>query len=199
MPSARAGPNTKISRFGGEPELASAIIEVVDAGAWLINLSAAIARPTTKGERELEAALGYAAKRHVIIVVAAGNQGSVASSVVTRHSWAIPVTACDHQGRVLAASNLGRSIGRQGSMAPGFEITTLGTTGKPQLLGGTSAAVPFVAGAIALLWSEFPGASATQIKLAILQPGSRRRNTVAPPLLDAWASYGALKSGRLEM
>jgi hypothetical protein len=50
-------------------ELASAIIETVNAGARVIDLSAAVARPSARGERELEEALNYAAKRNVIVVV----------------------------------------------------------------------------------------------------------------------------------
>ena len=46
-------------------------------------------------------------------------------------------------------------------------MTSLGSEGRPLTLGGTSVATPFVTGAIALLWSEFPAASAAQIKLAI--------------------------------
>jgi subtilisin family serine protease len=178
-------------------ELASAIIETVNAGARVINLSAAVARPSAKGERELEEALNYAAKRNVIVVAAAGNQGTVGSSVITRHPWTIPVAACDLQGRMMAVSNLGSSIGRHGLMAPGDNITSLGTNGKAQTSGGTSAAVPFVVGAIALLWSEFPSASAAQVKLAITQAETRRRKTIAPPLLDAWATYDAMKRGHL--
>jgi subtilisin family serine protease len=172
-------------------ELASAIIETVNAGARVINLSAALARSSPKGERELEEALNYAARHDVIVVAAAGNQGTVGSSVITRHPWAIPVAACDLQGRLTAESNLGSSIGRHGLTAPGKDITSLGTNDKLQVLGGTSAAVPFVAGAIALLWSEFPNASAAQVKLAVTQAATRKRS-LSPPLLDAWAAYGAM-------
>jgi hypothetical protein len=52
--------------------------------------------------------------------------------------------------------------------------------------------VPFVTGAIALLWSEFPAASAAQIKLAVTQAAMPRRASVVPPLLDAWAAYQVL-------
>ncbi len=174
-------------------ELAAAIIETVNAGARVINLSAALARPSPKGERQLEEALNYAARHDVIVVAAAGNQGTVGSSVITRHPWAIPVAACDLQGRLTAESNLGSSIGRNGLTAPGKDITSLATNGKLQTFGGTSAAVPFVSGAIALLWSEFPSASAAQIKLTVTQVETRSRKTIAPPLLDAWAAYGAMR------
>ena len=86
-------------------------------------------------------------------------------------------------------SNLGASIGRRGLSAPGKDITSLGAEGQPLTLGGTSVAVPFVTGAIALLWSEFPAASAARIKLAICNASAPRRASVVPPLLDAAAAY----------
>lgn len=173
-------------------ELAAAIIECIDAGARVINLSLALAQPSTKGEQTLEEALNRAVRRGVIVVAAAGNQGAVGSSAITRHPWVIPVVACDRQGRPMNESNLGSSIGRRGLSAPGDAITSLSAEGQPLTLGGTSVAVPFVTGAIALLWSEFPTATAAQIKLAITQTTALRRASVVPPLLDATAAYQIL-------
>lgn len=175
-------------------ELAEAITDSVEAGARVLNLSAALVEPSRKGERELKRALDYAASRGVISVAAAGNQGTVGSSALTRHPAVIPVAGCDLEGRPLRESNLSRSIGRRGLSAPGEKITSLGTDGTPQTLGGTSAAAPFVTGAIALLWSEFPNASPAQIKLAITRCGRPPQNTLVPPLLDAWAAYQVMAS-----
>jgi subtilisin family serine protease len=175
-------------------ELAEAIIESVDAGARVINLSSALVRPSAKGESKLEEALNHAAHRGVITVAAAGNQGTVGSSVITRHPWVISVAACTLQGRPLQESNLGSSIGRRGLSAPGEKVTSLGANNQQLTFGGTSAAAPFVTGAIALLWSEFPGATAAQIKLAVTQAGVPRRASVSPPLLDAWAAYQVMTS-----
>lgn len=173
-------------------ELAQAILDCIDAGARVLNVSAALAQPSIKNERALEEALDQALRRGVIVIVAAGNQGTLGSTAITRHPWVIPVVAYDLQGKPLDHSNLGSSIGRRGLGAPGDGITSLGAEGKPLTLGGTSAAAPFVTGAIALLRSEFPNPSAADIKLAITQPYSARRNTVVPPLLDAWMSYQSL-------
>lgn len=173
-------------------ELGEAIIDCIHAGARLLNLSAALVRPSARGERELGEALDYAARRGVIIVAAAGNQGTVGSSAITRHPWVIPVIACDLAGRPMRQSNLGNSIGRHGLSAPGDAITSLGLEGKSPTFGGTSAAAPFVAGAIALLWSEFPAVSAAQVRTAVTHVPGTRRATVVPPLLDAWAAYQAL-------
>lgn len=170
-------------------ELAAAITECTDAGARIINLSLALAKPSTRGERELEEALNRAVRRSVILVAAAGNQGTVGSSAITRHPWVISVVACDLQGRPMDLSNLGSSIGRRGLCAPGDSITSLGPAGESLTLGGTSVAVPFVTGAAALLWSEFPKATAAQIKFALTQASTSRRVSVVPPLLNARAAY----------
>lgn len=172
-------------------ELATAITDCVNAGANVINISAALVHATSNGEKELERSIDDAAKRNVIVVAAAGNQGTVGSSAITRHPWVIPVAACDQQGRALGYSNLGNSIGRRGLSAPGENITSLVANGKHLAFGGTSAAAPFVTGAIALLWSEFPKATAAQIKLAITNGNMPRRAAVVPPLLDALSAYQA--------
>jgi subtilisin family serine protease len=173
-------------------ELAAAIIECIDAGAQVINLSLALAQPSTQGEQTLGEALNQAVRRGVIVVAAAGNQSTLGSTTITRHPWAIPVVGCDLRGRPTNESNLGNSIGRRGLSAPGEGITSLDAKGQSRTLGGTSVAVPFVTGTIALLWSEFPNATAAQIKLAVVQASTPRRASVVPPLLDAGAAYQIL-------
>jgi len=175
-------------------ELAEAIWECIQAGARLINMSVALTQPS-KGQRELINALDYATKQGIIVVAAAGNQGTMGSSIITRHHWVIPVAACDLEGRPIDQSNLGSSIGRRGLRTPGDAVTSLGTQGQPVTMGGTSVAAPFVTGAIALLWSIFPDAAAAEVKSAVMQSQEARR-TVVPPLLDAWAAYQFMKKSR---
>ena len=175
-------------------ELAAAIMECIDAGARVINLSLALAQPSTRGEQSLEEALNHAVKRGVIVAAAAGNQGVLGSSAITRHPWVIPVVACDGRGRPMKESNLGSSIGRRGLRAPGDAITSLGAEGQSLTLGGTSVAVPFVTGATALLWSEFSSATAVHIKLAMTQASTPQRASVVPPLLDVAAAYQILRT-----
>lgn len=173
-------------------ELATAIIDCIDAGARVINLSLALAQPSTKEEQALEESLNQAVRRGVIVIAAAGNQGTLGSSAITRHAWVIPVVACNLAGRPTNESNLGSSIGKRGLCAPGEAITSLSAAGPPLTLGGTSVAVPFVTGTIALLWSEFPSATAAQIKLALSRAFALRRAAVVPPLLNAAAAYQIL-------
>ena len=177
-------------------ELATAILDCMNAGARVMNLSLALAQPSINGIRALEEAFDQSIRRGVIVVAAAGNQRALGSTAITRHPWVIPVVACDDRGRPTNDSNLGGSIGRRGLSALGAGVTSLAAEGEPLTLGGTSVAAPFVTGAIALLWSEFPGASAGEIKLAVTQGSMRRRGSVVPPLLDAEAAYRALSIER---
>ena len=181
---------------GASPgELADAIVDCVEAGARILNLSVALATPSPNRETKLEQALVHAAERGTLVVAAAGNQGTVGGSAITRHPWVIPVVACDAARRPTAASNLGSSIARRGLMAPGDAITSLGTNGQPVTSGGTSAAAPFVTGTMALLLSLLPGARPVDAKLAVTR-ADLRRAAVVPPLLDAWAAYQLMQHPR---
>jgi subtilisin family serine protease len=175
-------------------ELAAAILDCIKAGARVLNLSVALSRHSVQGERRLKEALDYAARRGVIIVAAAGNQGTLSSSVITRHQWVIPVIAYDSHRQPLGYSNLGKSIGTRGLGAPGDNVTSLGLGRQALSLSGTSVAVPFVTGTIGLLWSEFPLATATQIKVVLSQVHVLRRLAIVPPLLDAWGAYQSLRA-----
>jgi subtilisin family serine protease len=174
-------------------ELATAIIDCTEAGAHVINLSAALLQPTAAGERKLKEALDLCAKRDAVVVAAAGNEASIGSSAITRHPWVIPVVACDLRGQPMAFSNFGNSIGRRGLSAPGDGITSISAAGNPPTFGGTSAAAPFVTGAIALLKSIFPNATGAGVKFALIRGHAPRRTTIVPTLLDAWAAHQILQ------
>jgi subtilisin family serine protease len=173
-------------------ELARAIVQTVGAGARVLNVSAALVQSSTGQERELQAALDHAAAQGVVVVAAAGNQGTVGSNTITRHPWVIPVVACNQHGRPLDHANLGSSIGRRGLSAPGEDVPSLGSSGPPLTLTGSSAAAPFVTGAVALLWSEFPHARAYEVRMAVLGQSWTARRTIVPRLLDAEAAYQGL-------
>jgi len=177
-------------------ELATAILECLDAGVRLINLSLALTTRTSSGDRALEDALTRAAGRGVIVVAAAGNGATLDSTAITRHPWVIPVAACDRHGRPTPLSTLGGSIGRRGLAAPGDAVTSLGPPGQPLTLGGTSVATPFVTGAVALLWSAFPSATAAEVRRAVTETRGAWRRSVTPPLLNAAAAYRTLSAAR---
>lgn len=177
-------------------ELAEAIVDCVDAGASILNLSVALWEGSMGAQRELGEALGYTTHRGVLVVVAAGNQGTVGGSVITHHPWTIPVVAYDRAGWPLAQSNLGRSMGSRGVGAPGEGVVSLAPEGEPVTSGGTSVAAAFVTGAAALLWSVFSGVTAIEVKHALFSSLGGRRRTVTPPLLDVWRAYEMLSEGQ---
>jgi len=174
-------------------ELATAIMDCSEAGADVINLSAGLVQGSARGERKLKEALDICAQRDSVVVAAAGNQGTIGSSAITRHPWVISVVACDLRGQPMGYSNFGNSIGRRGLSAPGDGITSISADGKAPTFGGTSAAAPFVTGTIALLKSMFPKATGAGVKFALMQGHAHRRATIVPTLLDAWAAYQILQ------
>ncbi|HXB87037.1 S8 family peptidase [Mycobacterium sp.] len=170
-------------------ELAEAMTECMQHNAKIINLSAALTKFGDRQDRMIKQVLDAGAKKGVVVVAAGGNQGGVVSSVITRHHSVIPVVACDQRGRPTPESNLASSIGLGGLMAPGRGIVSISPSGKQISLAGTSVAVPFVTGAIALLWSVFRHARPEEIKFALTSATSHRRTSILPPILDAEASY----------
>jgi subtilisin family serine protease len=174
-------------------EVAEALVDCVDAGVRIVNLSAAlIGVRSITGGLELGEALRYVASRGVLLVAAAGNDRVMASSAVTRHPWVIPVTACGRSGAPVIQSNLGRSIGTRGLGGPGEAVRSLAPGGGTTLLSGTSVAAPFVSAAAALLWSHFPSVAASDVRRALLLSGLMRRRSVSPPLLNAWRSFQSM-------
>jgi subtilisin family serine protease len=171
-------------------DVGQAIVESVDAGARIVNLSAATGEPTVRTETRLRHALDHAVGRGALVVAAAGNQSALGTSDITRHPGVIPVVGYDLARRPMDQSNFGRSTGKWGLGAPGDHIVSLATQGPPVPRAGTSFAAPFVAGALALLWSLFPAADASRLRRAL--SGGRRRATVIPPLMNAQAAYEEL-------
>jgi subtilisin family serine protease len=110
-------------------ELSDAIIEMVDSHAKIINLSLGLSSSSLKIHPKLEEAYDYAREHEVIIVAASGNQGNIGSISLTHNQWIIPVVACDGNGRLDPISNIGRSIGIRGLMAPGVNVRSVASGG----------------------------------------------------------------------
>lgn len=170
-------------------ELADAMLECIEAGARVLNLSATLARASARDERSIQAVLDHACRRGVAVVAAAGNESAIGGSAITRHPWVIPVVGYGLDGRPLVRSNLGARIGRHGLGAPGEGVASLSASGGSATAHGTSVAAPFVTGTLALLLSAFPRARVSEVRAVLT--GTRRR-TVVPPLLDAESGYRAL-------
>lgn len=178
-------------------DLSNGIQRCVAAGAQVINISAAVYLTRVDDKQLLTDALNRAANRGVIVVAASGNDGAVASTVLTAHPWVIPVVGASPDRRPMDVSNYSRSTGQRGLAGPGSHVTSLAPDGALSTAAGTSVAAPFITGACALLLSEFPDAAVAEIKMALL--GFGRRAALVPPLLDAWASYSALRQRRVNV
>jgi len=177
-------------------ELSNAIVETIDAGAKIINLSLGLSMSSLVIYDKLQEAYDYALQRGVVIVVAAGNQGNIGSISLLRHAWPIPVAACNENGIFDATSNFGASIGNRGLMAPGINISSTTPGGQYNQMSGTSVSAPFVTGTIALLWSIFPKATAAEIKHSIKAGATYyHHRSIIPPLLNAQQSFKILKRG----
>jgi subtilisin family serine protease len=179
--------------------LAAAIAGCVDAGAHLINLSIATTGTSQLVSGELRSALSYAASRRCLVVAAAGNNGTLFSSAITRHPWVLPVTALGKDGRPLRRSNLGASVGSRGLAAPGAAVTSLAPGAGFATGSGTSAAAAIVTGTLALIRSALPGADAASLREAIVlgaQPSGPA--SVVPPSMHGYATYRLLKQRYLQ-
>ncbi|MCX2729233.1 S8 family serine peptidase [Saccharopolyspora sp. NFXS83] len=175
-------------------ELAAAIVGLAESGAAVINMSLVLDQ-RRGAARVVREALDYASSRGVVLVAAAGNRASVGGSTITGHRSVIPVAAYDLAGNLAPYSNLGHSIGRRGVGAVAEGLVSLGADGGLRPIGGTSAAAAVVAGAVVLLWSEFPRAAPAEVVLAVNR-SAPCRPSVVPPLLDAWAAHEVLRTVR---
>jgi len=174
-------------------ELSKAIIETVDAGARIINLSLGLASSPLTVFDGLQQAYDYSLRKGVLIVAAAGNQGYIGNISLINHPWLVPVAACDENGRIDTNSNFGPSLGKRGFMAPGVNIESTYPGGQYVRMSGTSFATAFVTGSIALLWSIFPDATPASIRESLT---SLNRRTIIPPLLNAEEALNKLKNIR---
>lgn len=173
-------------------ELSNAIIEIIDAGAKIINLSLGTSSSSLITHQNLQDAYDYALSHDVIVVIAAGNEGNIGNPQLINHPWIVPVTACDENGLIAATSNYGPTISRQGFMAPGMNIYSTLAGGGYTTLSGTSFATPLVTGTIAILWSLFPDLSAGQIMQSIRTGEKRNKRSVVPSILNAGHAYNVL-------
>lgn len=171
--------------------LADAVEEVIEAGAHIVNLSVGSDMKLFDKSEKLQRVFDLAQRYGVLVVGAVGNQARLGSVPLFNHPWVIPVMACDVNGQVDPNSNLGIHVGKQGLVAPGVNVVSTAPDGGYHTQRGSSMAVPFVTGALALLWSLYPQATAVVLRRAILLP-KKQRTSIIPPLLDVETSWQAL-------
>jgi len=136
-------------RVGEWPTIAAGIVWAADNGAQVINLSVGGAHTVD----ELGAAIAYALSKGVIVVAAAGNNGSDQSFYPASYPGVISVAAIDENGARSSFSNFGAGVT---VAAPGCATAPWLASGYTADFCGTSTASPYVAGLAGLAHSFDP-------------------------------------------
>ncbi|WP_285765489.1 S8 family serine peptidase [Peribacillus sp. SI8-4] len=165
---AGVAPNVKlmpINVFEGEyadtADIIEAIHYAIQKKAKIINMSLGV----NMYSEALNKAVQEAAKKGILIVAAAGNEGDMGKNVQrvypAAYSNVISVAATDERDKRPYYSNYDSTVD---IAAPGDEILSTLPHGKYGWMSGTSMASPMVAGVAALIWSNEPKLNKTEVE-----------------------------------
>lgn len=179
---------------GTEDDAAAGIIWAADHGAKVLNMSfAGIDVPAE------QSAIEYAWGKGCILVAATGNEDTDVPQYPAAYDQVLAVGATNEYGERCTTADWGEGGSNYGShidvMAPGNMIVS--TSNGMGLFGdyydvesGTSAAAPFVSGTAALLCSQYPGWTNTQVVEQI-------KNTcrdISPAGWDQYTGWGLISA-----
>jgi len=140
-------------RPASQATLARAIVQAVDAGAHIINVSGGQLAPSGVAETFLTDAVRYCAENGSLIVAAAGNDGCDCLHVPAALNSVLAVGATNAEGLPGDFSNWGAAYAENGIVCSGDKIPGAALGGGVVELTGTSFAAPIVTGIAALLMS----------------------------------------------
>ncbi|MFI1732703.1 type VII secretion-associated serine protease mycosin [Streptomyces acidicola] len=148
---------------------AAAVRYAVDHGAKVINLS--FSNDGGKTLRDGRAAISYAQAHDVVVVAAAGNDGSIAVDEPAALPGVVAVGAVDKEGNRWDGSNTGKGLAL---MAPGVEILAANKNRSQGygLSNGTSAATAYVSATAALVRAKYPDLTAGQVINRLIKSAS---------------------------
>lgn len=187
------GDGTVTVPAGDTSGMARAVVRAVESGATIINISEAACYPATSPgdapDRDLQAAIRLAASRNVVVVVAAANKSELCRQ---NAAGSYPLTISspgwfDDDVLTVAATTASSDDAAPFSLhgpwvdvaAPGTGIVSLDPAGpgltdvlvppgqEPIAVQGTSFAVPYVTGLVALIRERFPDLDARQVMARI--------------------------------
>ena len=133
--------------------LARAILQAVQNGAHIINVSGGQFSESGEAHPLLADAVRYCNNENVLIIAAAGNDGCECLHVPGALPTVLPVGAMDFDGLPLDSSNWGSQYQFQGILAPGKELIGAVPGGGVISKSGTSCAAALVSGVAGLLLS----------------------------------------------
>jgi thermitase len=167
---------------GYDDDLAQAIIHAVDHGARILSNSWGSTSPS----QLIEDAIHYAVSRGVLVVAAAGNQGSVHPHYPAAYDDVVAVTATDSEDKPASFTNFGDWVE---VAAPGVNIYST-YLNDYRSLSGTSMACPHVAGVAALILSRYPNMSETQLRTSLRYA----TDDLGDPGFDIYYGYGRINA-----
>lgn len=147
---------------GSYSAIANGIYYAVDNGADVINLSLGGGRSNDT----LQKAIEYASSKGVIVVMAAGNDGSSQPAYPARYAknYGLAVGAVDQNKNLADFSNRAGADQLTYVTAPGVNVYSTLPGNEYASYSGTSMATPRVAGVVALMLSANPNLSDAQIR-----------------------------------
>lgn len=139
--------------------VAHGIVEALNAGATIINLSLASPGDSTL----LHNVIAKGAERGVLFIAAAGNEPTTALNFPAAYPEVLAVTAGARNGQLASYANRGDFVD---VAAPGSSVIQFG--GKTYVISGTSASTAYVSGLAAGMKSS-TGASAAAISAKLIE------------------------------
>ncbi len=163
-----------------DKDIANSIIYAVKNGAKIINMS--FGKKISPQKKWVDAAFKYAAKKNVLLVQAAGNEGESLDSIA---KFPNDIFADGSSKDATNVINVGASSAKKDEhlaadfsnysktdvdiFAPGNEVTSINLNKEFMTANGTSFASPITAGVAALVLSYYPKLTAAQLKSVLLK------------------------------
>lgn len=159
----------------------TALRDLTDAGVRVVNLSFASPQ-TSRMEADV---IRYAVGRGVLVVAAAGNEGTTTPNYPAANPLVVGVAATDQDDRRWARSNHGPWVD---VAAPGVSLLTL-CPNSYCYASGTSTAAPVVAATATLLAAKQPGLAGLQLRSRVLAGAT----SVTGRAVDPSLGYGRVR------
>jgi len=177
-------------------DVAKGVDYAASHGAQVINISLGSTYPLTSSAEELTRAVADAARKNIVVVVAAGN-GKASGSDVYGNS-ALVVAALGPNGKLASYSQRGPGVDLA---APGGDPGPPGSPCNPSVCvvsdwsdggfaadAGTSMAAPYVAGAAALLLAQDPKRGRDDVAATLLRAARKLPEPAGAGALDVLAA-----------
>jgi subtilisin family serine protease len=173
------------SNSGTWAALASGIVWATDQGARVISMSLS----GSTSSATVQEAVTYASSRGVLLVAAAGNQGSTSARYPAAYPEVLSVGGTTADDTRYSWSNYGDTVD---VYAPGCNTTTERGGTYATAFCGTSSAAPLVAGAAALAFSLTPDATAEAVSSALRSSALVLPSPIIGGRLDVAAAFELL-------